>query len=127
MLITADGYTNNYYYYKFNIDASNEYAKTSGLYNLGGTYVAGAYLNRKFNSRGSLYYTLDGSTPTTHSSELTPMLGYGVPIDKTTTVKFLYVNRANRKFYFEQTYIVMSTAGNTTELGFNGVFNLNAS
>lgn len=121
LLIKKKGYANNYYYYQFTIDKSNAYAEKAKLLNKADTYNSyGVGLNRSYGAKGHLYYTTDGSIPTTKSEEIVYSTGYGKMITKTMNIHFLYVDTKGKQYMFAQRYVI-SDAGNATSSDFNGI------
>lgn len=121
ILITKNGYANNYYYYQFAVGKSNGYAEEAKLLNKANTYNSyGVGLNRSYDAKGHLYYTTDGSIPTTKSAEILYSAGYGIMITKTTNVNFLYIDHNGKQHMFAQRYVI-SEASNAMSSGFNGL------
>lgn len=74
----------------------------------GGIYTGAKGVTLRMNQRGTIYYTVDGSTPTTASAKYTS----SIIINKTTTLKFFAKNLAGSvsQVYTEKYVILDKTA-----------------
>lgn len=122
VLVTKPGYENTYFSYEVDVNKSNAYTKKAGLNNLANVYRPKEFgIGRKYGYTGKLYYTTDGSKPTTNSTEAVHKIGYGDRLDKTTTVNFLYITSKGKKYYFSQTYVLDDNAYNARTGSLNGL------
>lgn len=83
----------------------------------GGTYASAQSVTLSANEAATLYYTLDGSTPTPAS----PVYGSPLQIAATTTVRFMAVDDAgNQSAVTAQTYVIQ---GSTNSRVSGGAYN----
>ncbi len=86
----------------FTIDTT---APTATATPAGGTYTSALSVSLTASEQSTLYYTLDGSTPTTSSFLYTT----SIPISQNATLKFIAVDLAgNQSVVFTQTYTIVA-------------------
>ena len=86
----------------------------------GGLFNTDKNVTLSMNKDGSIYYTTDGSTPTTSSTKYTTT----IPITSTTTLKFIAVDFAgNISPIYTETYTIDKIAPTTTSNPTGGFYN----
>lgn len=104
----GNGYDIGAYEYATN---GNSIPPTASAYPKGGLYNTNKAVTLKMSKPGSIYYTLNGSTPTTAS---TKYLG-SIKITKTTILKFIAVDLSgNKSPVYTQKYTIDKTAPKVT-------------
>ncbi|WP_048186455.1 chitobiase/beta-hexosaminidase C-terminal domain-containing protein [Methanobacterium lacus] len=87
---------------------------TASANSTGGLYNSSKTVNLKMNEPGKIYYTLDGTTPTT----LSMIYSFPINILTKTTVKFFAVDLADNKSpIYVENYVIIPTCINNLKSG----------